>query len=98
MVSCWQVQSYVLHQEDHLMFNCIPMAATMRSSSAILPFLENRLGNFRKFGIERGCPGTELLRSWGFEKDEVEDIGETLSKMVRIVNPQSEISSDSDSD
>ncbi|GMI84027.1 hypothetical protein like AT4G37190 [Hibiscus trionum] len=76
----------------------IPMAARMRSSSAILPFLENRLGNFRKFGIERGCPGTELLRSWGFGRDEVEDIGETLSKMVRIVNPHSEISSDSDSD
>ncbi|KAK8593548.1 hypothetical protein V6N12_045627 [Hibiscus sabdariffa] len=75
----------------------IPMAARMRSSSAILPFLENRLGNFRKFGIERGCPRTELLRSWGFGKDEVEDIGETLSKMVRTVNPQSEISSDSDS-
>ncbi|XP_039054402.1 protein misato homolog 1-like [Hibiscus syriacus] len=74
----------------------IPMAARMRSSCAILPFLENRLGNLRKFGIERGSPGTELLRSWGFGKDEVEDIGETLSKMVGIVNPRSEISSDSD--
>ena len=71
-----------------------PMAARLRSSCAILPFL--RLGNLRKFGIQRGSPGTELLRSWGFEKDEVEDIGETLSKMVRIVNPHSEISSDSD--
>ena len=72
------------------------MAARLRSSSAILPFLENRFGNLRKYGIERGSLGTELLRSWGFEKDEVEDIGETLSKMVRIVNPHSEISSDSD--
>ena len=74
----------------------IPMAARLRSSCAILPFLENRLGNIRKFGIDRGSPGTELLRSWGFGKDEVEDIGETLSKMVRKVNPHSEISSDSD--
>ncbi|XVF17734.1 hypothetical protein REPUB_Repub10bG0149200 [Reevesia pubescens] len=74
----------------------IPMAARLRSSSAILPFLENRLGNLRKFGIERGSAGTELLRSWGFGMDEVEDIGETLSKMVRTVNPHSEISSDSD--
>ncbi|KAE8655390.1 Plasma membrane, myosin-like, Tubulin/FtsZ, N-terminal isoform 6 [Hibiscus syriacus] len=86
----------VQHQEDHLMFNSIPMAARMRSTSAIMPFLENRLGNLRKFGIERGCPGAELLRSWGFGKDEVEDIGETLSNMVRIVNPYSEMSSDSD--
>ncbi|KAE8687870.1 Plasma membrane, myosin-like, Tubulin/FtsZ, N-terminal isoform 6 [Hibiscus syriacus] len=76
----------------------IPMTTRMRSSSAILPFLENRLGSLRKFGIERGCPGTELLRSWGFGKDEVEDIGKTLSNMVRIVNPHSEISSDLDSD
>ncbi|XWS45308.1 hypothetical protein CRYUN_Cryun15aG0125500 [Craigia yunnanensis] len=74
----------------------IPMAARLRSSCAILPFLENRFGNLCKYGIERGSLGTELLRSWGFEKDEVEDIGETLSKMVRIVNPHSELSSDSD--
>ena len=74
----------------------IPMAARLHSSCAILPFLENRLGNIRKFGIDRGSPGTELLRSWGFGKDEVEDIGETLSKMVRKVNPHYEISSDSD--
>ncbi|GMI76933.1 hypothetical protein like AT4G37190 [Hibiscus trionum] len=74
----------------------IPMAARMRSSCAILPFLENRLQNLRKFGIERGSLGTELLRSWGFGKDEVEDIGETLSKMVRTVDPHCEISSDSD--
>ncbi|OMO56721.1 hypothetical protein CCACVL1_26319 [Corchorus capsularis] len=74
----------------------IPMAARLRSSCAILPFLENRLGNLRKFGIQRGALGTDLLRSWGFGKDEVEDFGETLSKMVRTVDPHSEISSDSD--
>ncbi|TYI01624.1 hypothetical protein ES332_A11G214700v1 [Gossypium tomentosum] len=74
----------------------IPMAARMRSSRAIMPFLENRLANLHKFGIERGCPGTELLRSWGFGKDELEDMGETLSKMVRAVDPHSDISSDSD--
>ncbi|KAG8478309.1 hypothetical protein CXB51_028035 [Gossypium anomalum] len=74
----------------------IPMAARMRSSRAIMPFLENRLANLHKFGIERGCPGTELLRSWGFGKDELEDMGETLSKMVRTIGPHSDISSDSD--
>lgn len=74
----------------------IPMATRLRSSCAILPFLENRLGNLRKFGIERGSPGTELLRSWGFGKEEVEDMGETLAKMVRTLNPGFEQSSDSD--
>ncbi|GLT66210.1 hypothetical protein SLA2020_385900 [Shorea laevis] len=74
----------------------IPMAARLRSSSAILPFLENRLGNLHKFGINRGAPGTELLRSWGFGKDELEDFGETLSKMVMTLKPDFERSSDSD--
>ncbi|KAI5319370.1 hypothetical protein L3X38_039078 [Prunus dulcis] len=37
----------------------IPMAARLRSSSAVLPFLENRLGSLRSFGIARGAPGAE---------------------------------------
>ncbi|KAL0454674.1 UNVERIFIED_CONTAM: protein misato1 [Sesamum latifolium] len=71
----------------------IPLAARLRSSSSVLPFLENRLENLRKFGIARG---SELLASWGFGKDDVEDMGETLSTMVRTLNPVSELSSDSD--
>ncbi|GAV89054.1 Misat_Myo_SegII domain-containing protein [Cephalotus follicularis] len=74
----------------------IPMAARLRSSTAILPFLEKRLGNLRRLGIERGAPGTELVRSWGFEKNELEDMGERLSKMVAALNPDSQGSSDSD--
>lgn len=74
----------------------VPMAARLRSSSAILPFLESRLHNLRRFGIQRGAFGTELLRGWGFGKDELEDIGEALSSMVRTLNPYSEESSESD--
>ncbi|XP_028078157.1 protein misato homolog 1 isoform X2 [Camellia sinensis] len=74
----------------------IPMAARLRSSTAVLPFLENRLANLRKFGIQRGALGSEVVRSWGFGKDELEDIGETLSKMVTTLKPHSEVSSDSD--
>ncbi|KAJ0034222.1 hypothetical protein Pint_26239 [Pistacia integerrima] len=74
----------------------IPMAARLRSSNAILPFLQNRLGSLRKFGIERGALGAELLRSWRFEKDEIDDMGETLSKMVTALVPNDELSSDSD--
>ncbi|KAI3448513.1 hypothetical protein Pfo_005178 [Paulownia fortunei] len=74
----------------------IPMAARLRSSNAVLPFLENRLGNLRKFGTARGSLGTELLRNWGFEKDDIEDLGETLSNMVTTLNPASQVSSDSD--
>ncbi|KAH0971385.1 hypothetical protein GBA52_023541 [Prunus armeniaca] len=74
----------------------IPMAARLRSSSAVLPFLENRLGSLRSFGIARGAPGAELVRSWGFAKDELEDMCEVLSKMITTLDPRSQMSSDSD--
>ncbi|XP_073123047.1 uncharacterized protein [Henckelia pumila] len=74
----------------------IPMAARLRSSSAVLPYLEDRLMNLRRLGIARGALGTELLRSWGFDKDDLDDIGETLSKMVSTLNPFNEESSDSE--
>ncbi|CAB4317843.1 unnamed protein product [Prunus armeniaca] len=74
----------------------IPMAARLRSSSAVLPFLENRLGSLRSFGIARGAPGAELVRSWGFAEDELEDMGEVLSKMITTLDPRSQMSSDSD--
>ncbi|PON34592.1 Tubulin/FtsZ, GTPase domain containing protein [Parasponia andersonii] len=74
----------------------IPMAARLRSSSAVLPYLENRLGKLRRYGVERGAPGSQLLRSWGFGQDEVEDMGETLSKKVAALKPDSLVSSDSD--
>ncbi|KAJ4828377.1 hypothetical protein Tsubulata_017831 [Turnera subulata] len=74
----------------------IPMAARLRSSNAVLPFLENRLGNLRRFALRQGAPGTELVRSWGFGKDELEDMEETLSKMVSTLDDRAQISSDSD--
>ncbi|XP_071710541.1 uncharacterized protein [Rutidosis leptorrhynchoides] len=74
----------------------IPMAARLRSTTAVLPFLETRLGNIRKFGIERGAVGSDLLRSWGFGREEIEEIGENLEKMVLTLNPYQADSSDSD--
>ncbi|XP_068338074.1 uncharacterized protein [Pyrus communis] len=74
----------------------IPMAARLRSSSAVLPFLQNRLSGLRSSGIARGAPGAELVRSWGFAKDELEDMGEMLSKMIATLDPRSQMSSDSD--
>lgn len=72
------------------------MAARLRSTSAILPFLENKLENLRRLGIARGASGTELLRSWGFAKDELEETAEMLSKMIMALDPHSQSSSDSD--
>ncbi|XP_074308750.1 uncharacterized protein LOC141643471 isoform X2 [Silene latifolia] len=74
----------------------IPMAARLRSSSAVLPFLSNRLENLRKLGIQQGAIGGELLKTWGFGREEVEEMGETVSKMVRALDPYSDTSSDSD--
>lgn len=72
------------------------MAARLRSTNAVLPFLENRLGNLRKLGIARGALGTPLLENWGFGREDVEDMGERLSNMVTTLNPVSLESSDSD--
>ncbi|KAI6700094.1 hypothetical protein NL676_014418 [Syzygium grande] len=74
----------------------IPMAVRLRSSSAILPYLENRLGYLRRYGVDRGAPGAEIVRSWGFGKDELEEFWEALSKMVIELKPHREVSSDSD--
>ncbi|GER43734.1 misato-like protein [Striga asiatica] len=74
----------------------VPMAARLRSSNAILPFLEGRFENLRKFGISRGALGAELLKSWGFEREDVEEMGETLSGMVMALSSGSQMSSDSD--
>lgn len=79
-----------------LEIDSIPMAARLRSSKAVMPFIEKRLGNLRKYGMARGVPGAELLRSWGFGKDEIEDMGEFLSRMLMVFDPRSETSSDSD--
>lgn len=73
----------------------IPMAARLRSSTAVLPFLESRLANLRRLGIQQGAPGTELVRSWGFGKEELEDMEETLSKMVTTLDDRAQLS-DSD--
>ncbi|KAJ8899562.1 hypothetical protein K2173_018536 [Erythroxylum novogranatense] len=74
----------------------IPMAARLRSSSAILPYLENRLVYLRRCGIENCALGTKLVRSWGFGTDELEDMEQTLSEMVATLNPGYQNSSDSD--
>lgn len=73
----------------------IPMAARLRSSSAVLPLLEYNLQNLHRYGITRGATGAELLRGWGFEKEELVEMQEMLSKMVATLCPP-ELSSDSD--
>ncbi|XP_027361168.1 protein misato homolog 1 isoform X2 [Abrus precatorius] len=73
----------------------IPMAARLRSTSAALPLLERKLQNLHRFGIERGAAGVELLRSWGFGREELVEMEEMLSKMVATLCPP-QLSSDSD--
>ncbi|KAK9705004.1 hypothetical protein RND81_07G026300 [Saponaria officinalis] len=74
----------------------IPMTARLRSSHDVLPFLSNRVDNLWKYGIRRGALGGELLSSWGFGREEVEDMAETLSNLVKVLDPFSDGSSDSD--
>ena len=74
----------------------IPMAACLRSSNAIVPFIERRSVSLQKLGMSRGTLGSQVLRDWGFGKEEVEDMGEHLAKMLRPFYPEMDLSSDSD--
>jgi hypothetical protein len=75
----------------------IPMTTRLRSSKAILPFLEKRLQDLQSLGITRGSPGGQLLEAWGLEKADVQDLGESLSEMVLSFDPTA-MDSSSDSD
>ncbi|KAK3140103.1 hypothetical protein QOZ80_5AG0395890 [Eleusine coracana subsp. coracana] len=74
----------------------IPMAARLRSSSAVLPFIEKRSASLQKLGLARGSLGSQVLRDWGFGKEEVEDMGEHLAKLLRPFYPEMDFLSDSD--
>uniref|UniRef100_A0A1J3I6Z5 Protein misato-like protein 1 n=1 Tax=Noccaea caerulescens TaxID=107243 RepID=A0A1J3I6Z5_NOCCA len=74
----------------------LPVAARWRSSSAVLPFLESRMGNLEKLGIQWGAMGSDVVRAWGFGREELQEMRENLSKMVSELSPQFLISSDSE--
>jgi len=78
-----------------LEIHSVPMAARLRSSSVVLPLLENKLRNLQRFGIQRGAAGAELLRGWGFGTEELMEMEEMLSKMVAALRPP-QLTSDSD--
>ncbi|KAH1157791.1 hypothetical protein GYH30_030158 [Glycine max] len=78
-----------------LVIHSIPMAARLRSSSIVLPFLESKLRNLHQFGIQRRAAGAELLRTWGFGQEELVEMEEVLSKMVAALHSP-HLSSDSD--
>lgn len=74
----------------------LPVATRWRPSSVILPFLESRLGNLERLGIQRGAMGSYAARKWGFGEEELQDMRENLSNMASKLSPHH--SSDSDSD
>jgi hypothetical protein len=72
------------------------MAARLRSSSAIVPFIERRSTSLQRLGVARGSLGSQVLCDWGFGKEEVGDMGEHLAKMLRPFYPEMDLTSDSD--
>ncbi|KAL5206520.1 hypothetical protein ABZP36_034729 [Zizania latifolia] len=74
----------------------IPMVTRLRSSSVILPFIERRSGSLQKHGVARGAIGSQVLRDWGFGREEVEDMGEHLAKLLLPFHPEMDLTSDSD--
>ncbi|CAN6334713.1 unnamed protein product [Urochloa humidicola] len=74
----------------------VPMAARLRSSNAIAPFIERRSASFQRLGVARGMIGSQILQDWGFAKEEVQDMSELLAKMLRPFQPEMDLTSDSD--
>lgn len=72
------------------------MAARLRSTAAVLPFVQRRSDDLRRLGAQRGAAGARLLSEWGLAADEAEDLAEALSKMAAALNPHPDLSSDSD--
>ncbi|KAG2244469.1 hypothetical protein Bca52824_093694 [Brassica carinata] len=75
----------------------VPVATRWRSSSAVLPFLESRMVNLEKLGIQWGAMGSDVVREWGFGREELQEMRENLSKMVSELSPH-QFSESSDSD
>ncbi|KAJ0240792.1 hypothetical protein HA466_0223710 [Hirschfeldia incana] len=75
----------------------VPVATRWRSSSAVLPFLESRMVNLEKLGIQWGAMGSDVVRSWGFGREELQEMREGLSKMVSELSPH-QFSESEDSD
>ncbi|CAF2133397.1 hypothetical protein BRARA_K01287 [Brassica rapa] len=75
----------------------VPVATRWRSSSAVLPFLESRMVNLEKLGIQWGAVGSDVVRTWGFGREELQEMRENLAKMVSELSPHQFLeSSDSD--
>lgn len=86
-----------LSSRGSLEVTSIPMAARLRSTSSVLPFLECRLRNLKRFGLGQSGVGNEVVRSWGFGREELEEMGEWVTKMVGALDTSySQATSDSD--
>ncbi|KAF2553854.1 hypothetical protein F2Q68_00037965 [Brassica cretica] len=75
----------------------VPVATRWRSSSAVLPFLESRMVNLEKLGIQWGAVGSDVVRAWGFGREELQEMRENLAKMVSELSPH-QFSESEDSD
>ncbi|KAL3694334.1 hypothetical protein R1sor_007985 [Riccia sorocarpa] len=77
--------------------NSVPVAASVSTSDAVLPYIKKRALDLQRLALSRATAGTSLLQDWGFEQEEVEELGESLSNMVAAYSEMVENSS-SDTD
>jgi len=95
MASFWLLHLKWLGQRDHLKST---QSQWLQGCGQLGPSCLRKLERLREYGMQRGAPGVGLLQSWGFGKDEIEDMGEVLAKMVMQLDPYSQMSSESDWD
>lgn len=71
----------------------IPISARLRMSAAILPYIESKLHNLQHFCLSRGSLGGQVLETWGFQKDEIQEFYELSSKTAAAYGRYVETSS-----
>ena len=74
----------------------IPIASKLRSSSAVLPYLEKRLQTLQN--LHRGSLGLQILEGWGMGKDEVQELVELNSNVIASYRNTEGSDYESDSD
>jgi hypothetical protein len=72
----------------------LPIASRLRSSSAILPYLDKRLQTLQN--LHTGTLGWQILGGWGIGKDEIQELVELNSNLIAAYKNAESSESDPD--
>ncbi|KAG6549008.1 hypothetical protein Mapa_009450 [Marchantia paleacea] len=59
-----------------------PVAARVSTSRAVLPYIKRRSMDMQQLALARSTTGPSLMQDWGFAREEVQELSESLSSML----------------